>query len=185
MRLILTSNGLGREPQRLPYLVSEDSRTALVIPNASSREVEEAKQEELEDLGFTVQTLDLEDYYESRNDELTRRLGEAGLIWALDGDRSRLAEAMHLSGFIQIAAPLIKANRITYGGEGAGAEVAGDETCLGLYDLPIVTRVGSKESKARIPEGHPYHPLPEGSTLVLRNGKQFYIPPKDHDNTGD
>ena len=132
MQLYLSSYKLGSEPQKLKELVDVEKKVA-VIANALdfSDEFERKQhsiQRELDDLaalGLQAEEMDLRDYFE-RRDELVKKLGEFGLIWAIGGNSFVLRRAMRQSGFDELVKQYHSEHRqsFVYAGYSAGAVVA-------------------------------------------------------------
>ena len=191
MRLYLSSAGIGDHPERLAELL-RGGRRAAVIANAFDRSPEfrgEALAEELAGLGrlgLDARELDL------RRDSV-EVLAETDLVWVCGGNVFELRRALAASGADEAIADLVRADRILYGGNSAGAcvlapSLRGLETVdepgddprydgLGLTGFAIVPHC-SAPGRPGIPEcdrlagryradGTPHRALHDGEALVI------------------
>ena len=85
--------------------------------------------------GFAIDEIDLRNFH-NRSDELKNELSSYDIIWAYGGNTHCLRDEMHQSGFDTIIRDLLEKG-IVYGGESAGALVAGT-SIKGFqhYDIP-------------------------------------------------
>lgn len=104
--------------------------TVALIPNAKdyySQRARDFKVNDLvaymQDLGLKVDIVDLREYSEAA--KLKAKLATYQLIWAMGGNTYILRYEMRRSGFDQIIGELLE-NNIVYGGDSAGALVAGE-----------------------------------------------------------
>jgi dipeptidase E len=127
MKLYLSSLGL---PSTGQYrgLYDEGKKNITLIPTACNVTPQQeqyvtARTQELTDMGFTVQVLDLVDF-EDKKDELATTLANVNGIWVLGGNTFYLNYWLHKSGLAELLPDLLK-NGLVYGGESAGGLVAG------------------------------------------------------------
>lgn len=85
----------------------------------------EREVDDLAQLGYRSEELDLRDYWSGAESALTRRLAAADLIWAVGGNAFVLARAATEA---QLGAALASSPRLDYAGYSAGA-------CLASVDL--------------------------------------------------
>ena len=90
-------------------------------------------------IGLKGEELDLRDYFNDSR-ALSAKLEEYGGVWVMGGNTFVLRRAMHQSGFDQVAPPLVKQNRLVYGGFSAGAAVA-TQTLKGIELVDNPTQV--------------------------------------------
>ena len=132
MRLYLSSYRIPA-PNELFKLVSkkpEDTSVAF-IPNAKDYYAERARDvkiretlEYLNNLGFKAEIFDLKHYEDPAKTKLA--LDDFDLIWVGGGNTFCLRQQMRQSGFEQIIKELLNEDKLVYGGESAGACVAGN-----------------------------------------------------------
>jgi dipeptidase E len=191
VRLYLSSAGVGDHPERLVEVL-RGGRRAAVIANALDRSPElrgAVLAEELAGLrrlGLDARELDL------RRDP-TEALSELHLVWACGGNVFELRRALAASGADEAIARDVRADRIVYGGNSAGAcvlapSLRGLETVddpgdqprydgLGLIGFAIVPHC-SAPGRPGIPEcdrlaeryradGVPHRALHDGQALVI------------------
>ena len=161
MRLLLSSWFLtsGSRPSALPSTL-RNGRAGIVL-NAldqygDSRSRDYARENDtFETFGYHCEELDLRDYF-SAPTELSKRLADLDLVWALGGNAFVLARAMTQAGFRDALQAQLHRPEFTYGGYSAGACVAGpDLQGIDLMDDPTV-----------LPEGYPSAAEPECLRLV-------------------
>lgn len=127
MKLYLSSYHVGNHGQDLIRLAGRGTK-AFVINNALDFVDEPVRSQihdgvdELEELGFKAQDLDLRQYV-GRSDLLHEVLSQCGLLWLRGGSAFILRRAMEASGFDAAALPLIESNQLVYAGYSAGAVV--------------------------------------------------------------
>jgi dipeptidase E len=124
MRLYLSSMDLGNHPDRLTCLAGPRTRVAVVMNALDNFPGERGKylavqRQSLQDLGFTVDELDLRKYFAAPG-ELARALDDKGLLWINGGNSFLLRRAMSSSGFDSIVPQLVAADRLVYAGFSAG-----------------------------------------------------------------
>jgi dipeptidase E len=151
MKFYLSSYKVGSETEKLKSLVPTGKKLGFV-PNALDYVNEEARRESNEQnikdltvLGIEVEMLDLQDYFNKR-DELKKKINELGGIWVRGGNVFVLRQAMKLSGLDEILVGMDKED-FFYGGYSAGGCVLSPDFrgWLELVDDPKV--VPYKESK--------------------------------------
>lgn len=129
MRLYLSSVGIPDTAAYLKLFVKNQPRTVAIIPTAWSVAPQEAGPfiqqltKQFEDLGFRHEILKLEDYA-NKSANLHKKLSQFSAIWVTGGNSFYLNYWMQASGFDKILPDLLK-NGLIYGGESAGAVVAG------------------------------------------------------------
>jgi len=131
MKLYLSSYRVPT-PQKLSDLIgkSPENCKVVILPNAKdyySDRVRNIKATEILqyflELGYQPEVVDLLEY--SSPDKLEKRLKDFDLIWGNGGNTFCLRYEMNRSGFDDIIHDLLKRG-IVYGGESAGAIVAGN-----------------------------------------------------------
>lgn len=137
MRTYLSSYRFGRRASALTYAGGR----ALIVMNALDeyerrmlswdREVNDLAQ-----LGYRSEELDLRDYWRSPAGPLHRRLDNVDLIWVVGGNAFVLARAATEAG---LAAALTESSNLTYAGYSAGA-------CLTSIDLRGIDRMDDQNS---------------------------------------
>ncbi len=108
----------------------KDTKVA-IIPNAQDYYVDRVRKIKIQDvatylheLGFTHTTaVDLRQYTDA--EALKNELGKSDLIWVMGGNTFCLSYQMQRSGFSKIIKELLD-HGIVYGGESAGAVIAGN-----------------------------------------------------------
>jgi len=126
MKLYLSSYRLGDDPQVLVDMVGKNKRAA-VIPNALDniedkeliREKIRANMDELINLGFNPEVVDLKKYFGKHN-ELFGKMSEFGLIWVRGGNTFILRRAYKQSGFDKWLLSQKNNKELVYGGYSAG-----------------------------------------------------------------
>lgn len=141
----MSSYGLGDGAQKLPDLVGE-SHKAAVIANAcdfrdatTRRERLEREFNDLASLGFEPEEIDLRRYFDGSFS--AKDLEKYGLVWVRGGNVFNLRRAMRYSGFDDVITELLRKDTIVYGGYSAGACVLapslhGIELCDPPQDVP-------------------------------------------------
>lgn len=142
MRLFLSSQHLGNQPEEFAKLLKGKARVAF-INNAADRHPEETKAErfllrkaELKAIGLEVSLLDLRKFFDKK-EELAQELEKYDAVYIAGGNTFVLRRAMFDSGFDEIIVELLKEDKIVYGGWSAGSCVAAP-TLIGveLMDYP-------------------------------------------------
>jgi dipeptidase E len=130
MKLYLSSVGIPDTRAFLKLFGKHTPRTAAIIPTAwhsypteKSAPFIAATSAEFTKMGFTYKYVDLKDF-DGKKDELRAKLSDFSALWVLGGNTFLLNYWMRQSGFDEIIRGLL-ANGTVYGGESAGAVVAG------------------------------------------------------------
>jgi dipeptidase E len=162
MRLYLSSQDWGNQPDKLFNLIGESAKKVGIITNSTDLFPEEGTLlrvnrdvEYLKDKGFMAERLDLRNYFDKQN-ALRKKLNELGLVWIRGGNAFVLRRAMQQSGFDVVIKELLKKDQIVYGGFSAASCVAGAT----LRGIDIVDDVYS------VPDGYQTDILWEGLGLV-------------------
>lgn len=162
MRLYLSSQDWGNQPDKLFDLIGESTRKVGIITNSTDLFPEDGTLlrvnrdiEYLKDKGFTAERLDLRNYFE-KQDALRKKLSELGLVWIRGGNAFVLRRAMQKSGFDVAIKKMLEKDQIVYGGFSAGSCVAGST----LRGIDIVDDIYS------VPDGYQTDILWEGLDLV-------------------
>jgi dipeptidase E len=162
VKLYLSSFRIGNHPEKLAAM-GAGSRKALVIQNALdfSLEVQRRKAglsrelEDLSQLGYDAEQLDLRHYFGSSSD-LKTKLAGTGLLWVTGGNAFVLRRAMALSGLDQILTDPITPPNFVYGGYSAGVCVV----------TPTLRGIHLVDDPTIVPEGYPKEILWDGLSLV-------------------
>lgn len=129
MRLFLSSDEFGDDPQKLVELVGRGGRVALCVNAADYRSRSERQERYdyeaklLGEFGYEVQELDLREYASPQS--VSQFLTDKKLVWTRGGNSFILNDLIHKSGFATVIKDLLNKDRIVYGGYSAGAIVAG------------------------------------------------------------
>lgn len=144
MKFYLSSFKLGDKSAELVRLMGKNKKIAY-IPNACDytkvdwdRRTNWEKQDmqSLNDLGLSVEYLDLKKYFGKTN-QLRKKLNEFGGVFVRGGNTFILRQAMKLSGFDIIFQELLKRDDFVYSGYSAGICVlAPDFKALQIVDNP-------------------------------------------------
>jgi dipeptidase E len=130
MKLYLSSKAIP-SPDDLATLIGKpiDTISVALIPNSKDFFAERARNylvndfvAHMEQFGLSVEIVDLREY--SDVETLKQKLASHDLIWAMGGNTFNLRYEMKRSGFEKIIRELLD-ERIVYGGDSAGALVAG------------------------------------------------------------
>ncbi len=151
MRLYLSSHRIGDSAGALLAMLGNAAGArAAVITNGFDGMPEVAREiyrEEIFDpeaalggLGILAEPLDLRAYFGDAA-ALRRRLGAFDLVWASGGNAFILRRAMKQSQFDMVVSDLLEQDNLIYGGDGAGAVVAGPnlrglELCDDPFEVP-------------------------------------------------
>jgi dipeptidase E len=147
MKLYLSSNRVGANPQALRELVGGAGRAALVLNALDGYGAERPKNldreaSDIAALGFECEELDLREYFRDSS-RLRDRLGNVDLVWVVGGNTFVLARAMTESRFGDAIHEAIFGERIVYAGYSAGVCVTGpDLDGCHLMDEPDVVPAG-------------------------------------------
>lgn len=125
MHLYLSSYLTGDQVHRLSQLAG--GKTALLVSNALDFSIDserlrcagEREIARLADTGIPAESLDLRDYFDSR-DILAEKVSAAGMLWVVGGNTFLLRKAMHLSGLDQLIQSKLDDMDFLYGGYSAG-----------------------------------------------------------------
>lgn len=151
MKFYLSSFKLGNEEQKLKELTKNGNNRLAYIHNAMDHatDLERRNKSEalditdLQRLGYTVDVLDLKQYFHQPV-ELEKRLDYYDVLWVRGGNTFVLAQAMRLSGFDKILQRYFRDNKdIVYGGYSAGICILGT-TLKGIHlaEILIINRMG-------------------------------------------
>ncbi len=159
MKFYLSSYGIGNEVEKFKQLIP--NKKIGYIPNArdhsgsdskTRKEKAERDMQLLRDLGLEVYLLDLQDYFDKK-DELKNKLEELGAIFISGGNVFVLRQAMKLSGLDEILTELKNNNQnFLY----AGYSAAGCVLAPDLHAYPVVddsTEMPYEELKETVWEG--------------------------------
>ena len=124
MKFYLSSYRIGSEVLELKKLISDHGKLGF-IPNAldyvepkARHESNEARLQDLVELGLNVELLDLKSYF-GRRKELQKKIDSLSGVWVRGGNTFVLRQAMKLSGFDEVIKNLNRADFL-YGGYSAG-----------------------------------------------------------------
>lgn len=131
MRLYLSSKRFGSDPTQLRTLISTDKQRVGVILNANDASPVEQQQDRFlrikdrfADIGYIAEHIDLRKYFgEAKVTEAD--LEQFGMVWVQGGNIFVLRRAFAQSGFDTCIIKLLNEDKIVYGGESAGAVIAG------------------------------------------------------------
>lgn len=156
MRLFLASQDLGDFANVLRDLVG-DNHKAFIISNArdyynDANRIAQAVEKSILNLGkigLHACQLDLKNYF-GKSDDLAGFIQHEtpGLIFAIGGNVTCLATALHESGMDRIICQGVSDDAFVYGGYSAGAMIASSD--LSLYDLEL--QPGEEPALHRMPE---------------------------------
>ena len=138
MKLYLSSKGLGNNESFLKEWISYHNNKVLLIINAldSKDEVKRNNSitsniEELEQLGFKIDILDLKKYFNNQ-DELYRLCKNYNIFYVVGGNVFVLREAMKYSGFDNYLTSIKNDDNVLYIGYSAGSIVLSSN--IGLFN---------------------------------------------------
>ncbi len=127
MKLYLSSYKLGNETETLKSWLEPTHKKVGYIANAfdftnmppeNRAKHMEFDMNELKALGFTVEVLDLRDYFDQK-DRLREKLKTLDMLWISGGNTFVLRAAMRLSGFDELILELRERDDFIYGGYSA------------------------------------------------------------------
>ena len=151
MKLYLSSQKLGNSPTHLLKLL-KNNNTVIVAnalddkPKAHRDNRVENEIQTLKSIGLNPEELDLRNYF-SNPEKLSKYLKSKSLIWVRGGNTFILRRAMLESNFDQIVLPLIKNNKLVYGGYSAALLVASKDLFgVELVDNPNLVPKGYSRS---------------------------------------
>lgn len=129
MKLYLSSYRTGNATEELVRMADGNMRAA-VINNASDYGTPDKRVEQMQKqidmlapLGFSVEEIDLRDYFDKAA-ELEAKLNGFGLVWLKGGNSFVLKRAIERSGFEAIIKKMLANDTVVYGGYSAGVVVA-------------------------------------------------------------
>ncbi|GAA0437975.1 hypothetical protein GCM10008983_13620 [Lentibacillus halophilus] len=140
MNFYLSSQDVGREEQKLKDMTKDGNRRVAFINNAMDfmTDINQKNQSDarnaadLERLGFTVDIIDLKQYFHNTG-ALEDKLDQYDVLWVRGGNTFVLAQATRLSGFDSIVKTYYRDNKnVLYGGYSAGICMLGP-TLKGLH----------------------------------------------------
>jgi dipeptidase E len=140
MKFYLSSFRIGDEVDKLIEMTQNGNKKVLYISNALDYEmdlefrnmIENNDINDLKELGFQVQLLDLRQYF-GKTTELEELMQETDVIWIGGGNAFVLLQAMKLSGLDEIIKKLYESKaELLYGGYSAATYVLGP-TLRGLH----------------------------------------------------
>jgi dipeptidase E len=148
MRLYLSSFDVGDEPAEFVKLAPR-GRVGIIMNALDNRPLarpawQAAQTKKLERLGFTVEPLDLRDFF-GRAGDLAAHMEALDAVWVNGGNAFLLRRAMRLSGFDHALTGALAADDIAYGGFSAAAVVL----AASLRGLELV------DDPHDVPEGYP------------------------------
>lgn len=139
MKLYLSSYGIGYNPAALQSLVDANKKAAVICnaqdlaPKPERDERVSRGFEEMSNLGFIPEELDLRDYF-NNHQALSDVLHNYGLVWIRGGNSFVLRRAMQQSEFDRVIGPLVESEVIVYAGFSAGSCV----TAPNLHGIELV-----------------------------------------------
>jgi dipeptidase E len=163
MKFYLSSYKFGNEIDRLKTMLPAGSRIGQINnardwtdadPERRAKHLRE-ELEQLNQLGFVAEHLDLKDYFGKEHD-LRKKLSELDGVWISGGNAFVLRQAMKLSGFDIIFNELKLHNGFLYGGYSAGV-------CVLCDSLKYIQNVDN-------PNDFPY----SGNKEIIWEGLNFF-----------
>jgi dipeptidase E len=161
MKLYLSADGVGDEPQKLIDFAGNGARVGVIV-NAADLHTPAERQDrldtelaEMQELGFEPEELYLRAYFKDEAG-LEAKLRELDMVWVRGGNVFVLRRAMRASGFDKVGTDLIRNGKLVYAGYSAGAVAAG-------YTLQGVQRM---DDFIKVPEGYPDEVIWEGLELI-------------------
>lgn len=164
MRLFLSSDKFGNRLDLLVQLAGQGARVGVVsnaldlIPQPNRETYARTVHDpvaELNAAGLRATALDLRDYF-GAPEKLEPVLSVLDMVWVTGGNAFLLRRAMRQSGFDRIAPPLIRADRLAYGGWSAGAIVA----CPNLRGIEFM------DDPSQVAPGYDPEPIFDGLDLI-------------------
>src|SRR5262245_28728630 len=118
MRLYLSSFDVGDRPEQLLTLAGSARKVAIILNaldnNLDARPASFKDQtDKLTGLGFSVQELDLRNYF-GASDELATYLGGLDVVWINGGNAFVLRRAMRQSGFDRLIREALTRDEVVY-----------------------------------------------------------------------
>jgi dipeptidase E len=160
MKLYLSSYKLGDETETLKQWLASTQKRVGYVPNAfdfigmkpeSRAEHMDFDRKELEALGFSVEVLDLRDYF-GKKDALGEKLKALDMLWVSGGNTFVLRQAIRLSGFDELITELQQRADFVYGGYSAACCVL-SPTLKGLQIVDDPTNYPYEALKETLWEG--------------------------------
>jgi len=148
MRLFLSSENLGKYPEKFLKLIGGSHKLAVVHNaiddwSANDRAAKIKKHlDQLKEQGFKPEEIDLRDYF-NRPKELAAKLSGFDGIFIFGGNTFILMRALHYSGADRYLYDAVRKNEIAFGGSSAGS-IAATPSLHGteLGDQPEITPEG-------------------------------------------
>ena len=150
MKLYLSSYKIGDKKEELINWINEHGNKICLIPNSrdiypeSERKIKgiQSDVDDLTKLGFEVTVISLKDYFENK-EELLSRLEEFNAFYVIGGNTFALRQAMYLSGFDKYLKTIEDDPNYLYAGYSAGICVlAKDMHGLEKCDDPDINPYG-------------------------------------------
>lgn len=164
MKFYLSSFKIGNEGEKLKEITKKGNKKVAYINNALDCKTDlEKKQQsdameisDLEKLGFSVDILDLKQYF-YKYEKLKEKLDNYDVLWVRGGNTFVLAQAIRLSGFDKILKMYFKNSKdILYGGYSAGICILG----------PTLKGVHLADDPYQKPYGQEYPIIWEGLSIL-------------------
>jgi dipeptidase E len=170
MKLFLSSFRLGKSPERLAELAAGKGPAAF-IANAldciSDKQVKEKVInrgiDDLKDIGFESQVIDLRDYFES-TEKLRNVLADYRFIFVTGGNAFILRRALKMSGMDTLLQEMRNDQDVLYAGYSAGACVAG----------PTMKGLQLVDDAEEVPDGYSPEVIWDGLSLIGHNIAPHY-----------
>ncbi|MCA9353139.1 Type 1 glutamine amidotransferase-like domain-containing protein [Patescibacteria group bacterium] len=162
MKLYLSSYRLGNHPNELKKLINkENPRVAVSVnaldfldPEVRNNEFLKREIEDMRNLGFSAEELDLRDYF--HNNSLAEKMKEYDAVWFSGGNVFILAKAFKQSGFDTVIEKQVKTGKLVYAGYSAAF-------CVLTTSLHGIELVDDKDATA---EGYETGEIWEGIGLI-------------------
>lgn len=161
MRLFLSSYRAGKYEKRFREIIG-DVRKVLIITNAKDDKSGLERQESVQEvfdffkkLNIQPYELDLRPFFQKK-EGLEDKLEQYKFIWIAGGNTFVLRRALNYSGGDKLLIDLIKADKVIYGGESAGAIIA----------TPSLTGVEFGDDPNDVPKGYEKKIIKGGLELV-------------------
>ncbi len=169
MRLFLSSYRAGSHPDKLIELFGKDAKVAIVtnakdykIPSERKIKVDEVF-DFFSELGMKPVEIDLRKYFTARVKLVN--LNKFQAVWMVGGNVFLLRRALKQAGLDKLLYDLVRKNEIIYGGESAGAIIAGPT--LKYSEMEAAEgHDGYEDSAEFVAEGYQKEPIWEGLQFV-------------------